>query len=100
MASLFRFFFGFNFLSFFPPALGQLTKERWVSTPEVALFGNQNMIDEHVYDSVSLNNGEEIPPSVAVAVEIDEAPSLPPPRKPARSDKGGNLPALMEETLV
>ena len=83
-------------------------KERreWVSTPEVAMLSNESMVDQHVYDSVSLH---EVPPTVDVAVEIHQEeeeglPSLPPPRKPARMKRREKLtddksPAL-KETLV
>ena len=69
------------------------------------MFSNENMIDQHVYDSVSL--GDEVPPTVAV-VEIhqeERPPSLPAPRKPARmkrreeTDDDDDVPAL-KETLV
>ena len=86
-------------------------KERreWVSTPEVAMLSNESMVDQHVYDSVSLHDvDDEVPPTVDVAVEIHQEeeglPSLPPPRKPARMKRREKLtddksPAL-KETLV
>ena len=87
-------------------------KERreWVSTPEVAMLSNESMVDQHVYDSVSLHDVDvEVPPTVDVAVEIHQEeeeglPSLPPPRKPARMKRREKLtdnksPAL-KETLV
>ena len=84
-------------------------RKEWVSTPEVAMFSNESMVDQHVYDSVSLHDvDDEVPPTVDVAVEIHQEeeglPSLPPPRKPARMKRREKLtddksPAL-KETLV